>query len=210
MTTRTTITELLKKSFTELMKDVGTSIPGHILSFDPDRQIAQVQIGVQRVDRQGVKTDPPPLIEVPVFVYGGSQFSIDVQIDPGDEGVIIFSQRCIDAWVDTGGIANNPILRFHDIADAYFIPGVRSQPGKITGHNNNGVRIRNKSGSSDIWLKNDGNAEMNVGVLKVNGHIHSTGDMVSSFGDQDISQNTHTHGNVQTGSGNTGVPNDGS
>lgn len=159
MTQRANLTDLIKRSFSEMMKDVATSIPGHILAFDSDTQLAQIQIGIQRIDIKGVSFTPPPLIEVPVYFSGGS-FLVEHQIDPGDEGIILFSQRCIDGWLNTGGVADNPILRFHDFSDAMFLPGVRSQPNKIESFANNGVRLRNADGTQYVWLKNDGTVEI--------------------------------------------------
>jgi hypothetical protein len=178
MSARATQTELIKRSFSEMMKDLGTSIPGHILSFDSSTQLAQIQIGIQRIDSEGEKFTPPPLIECPVYVYGGD-YSVEAQIDPGCEGVILFSQRCIDAWVNTGGVANNPILRFHDFSDAYFLPGLRSQPNKIASFQNNGIRLRNKAGDQYVWLKNNGEVHINSTGLFHNGvnigetHVHA-------------------------------------
>lgn len=149
------ITELIKKSFREMMKDVGTSVPGHILAFDPETQLAQIQIGISRKDVNGENFELPPIIECPVYIYGGA-YTVEIQLDQFDEGIILFSQRCIDGWVNTGGIANNPIARFHDMTDAMFLPGSKSQPKKIENYANNGVRLRNKDGSFHVWLKNDG------------------------------------------------------
>ena len=168
MTTKVNQTELFKTAFREMAKSVGTSIPGHITGFDKDTQLAQVQIGIEQVDVNGKRFEPAPLIEVPVYVYGGA-FSVECQIDNGTEGLIIFSQRCIDGWVDTGGIAKNPILRFHDFSDAFFLPGMRSQPNKITSFENNGVRLRNEDASAYIWLKNDGSVDIQSTTLKHNG-----------------------------------------
>ena len=176
MSQKATLTELLKTAFREQMKDVGTSVPGHVVAFDPDTQLAQLQIGIQRTGVDGKAYNPEVLIECQAQFTGGNAFHVEHQIDAGDECVIIFSQRCIDGWMNTGGIANNPILRFHDINDAYFIPGLRSQPNKITGFDNNGIKIRNKAGDQFIWLKNDGTADITVPVIFINGDIVHTGD----------------------------------
>jgi hypothetical protein len=193
MTITTKLTELTKRSFIEMMKDVGTSIPGHFIAFDPDTQLAQIQIGVVRIDRNGKTFTPPPLIECPVYFAGGSEYFIEHQIDPGDECLIIFSQRCIDAWVNTGNVAQQPIIRFHDFSDACILPGLRSQPNKISSFENNGVRLRNKTGDKFIWLKNDGTAEITVDTLIVNGNIEHTGDT------------QHTGNTTQTGTTQTTV-----
>lgn len=169
-------TELLKKSFLELMKNVGTTIPGHFLSFDAGPQLAQIQIGVQRVSVGGDTFTPSPIIQCPVVFLGGSEYFMEHQIDPGDECMIIFSQRCIEGWKNTGGVATNPIMRFHNINDACILPGLRSQPNKISNFQNNGIRLRNKAGNQYIWLKNDGTADINVTTLNINADIIHTGD----------------------------------
>lgn len=231
MTITTTLTELTKRSFIEMMKDVGTSIPGHIIAFDPATQLAQVQIGVVRIDRKGKAFTPPPLIECPVYFAGGGEYFIEHQIDPNDECLIIFSQRCIDAWVNMGGVAQQPIIRFHDFSDACILPGLRSQPNTISGFENNGVRLRNKAGDKFIWLKNDGTAEITVDTLTVNGDIVHNGDTnhtgnVIQSGDLTVSGTimggiinamtglfvaglnmiTHKHGGVTRGNQNTDGP----
>lgn len=175
MSAKTSTAELMRRSFVEMMKDVATSIPGHFISFDPATQLAQIQIGVQRIDVKGETFEPTPLIECPVAFLGGSQYFIEYQIDPGDECLIVFSQRCIDGWVNSGGIANNPIMRYHDFSDAAILPGLRSQPNVIQSFENNGVRLRNKTGDKFIWLKNDGTAAITVDTLKIIGDIDHEG-----------------------------------
>lgn len=230
MTYRRTLSDFSQALVREQLKSVCTSIPGHILDFDPETQLAQVQIGVQRVDINGVTFEPPPLINSPVLIPGGAKFFIEFEINPGDECLIIFSQRCIDGWNETGGIAVNPILRFHDFDDSITIPGVRSQPNVRSNFQNNGIRLRNEDGSNFIWLKNDGTAEITVDTLTINGNISHTGDQTTSgtiasnavtavtsvtapqvagttnvtFGG--VSGTGHVHGGVEPGSGTTGGP----
>ena len=170
--------EYTRKAFVEMMKDVATSTVGHVLAFDSDTQLAQVQIGILRKDIDGVTFTPAPIVEVPVYSFGGSQYFIECQIDALDEGVVLFSQRCIDGWVTNGGVATNPIDRFHDFQDAMFLPGMRSQPNKISDFQNDGIRMRNKTGDSYVWLKSDG-VEIQ-GTLTINGepydsHTHAPG-----------------------------------
>jgi len=155
MILKATLAQTIGTAFNELMKSVGTSIPGSILAFDPATQLAQIQIGIVRLDVNGQTYTPPPIIECPVQFSGGD-WTLEYELHAGNEGLCVFSQRCIDGWRDTGSVAEQPIVRFHDINDAMFIPGIRSQVGKITDFANNGIRIRNKAGSHYIWLKNDG------------------------------------------------------
>ncbi len=146
-------------AFDEFMKGVFTAIPGFVTAFNPTTQRAQVQIGVTRVDTQGNSIQPKPISDVPVQ-FPGDKWSVDYQIDPGCEGLIVFSQRNIDAWKQTGNVADNPSARFHNQQDAVFIPGIRSLAKVRESFENNGMRLRNADGSQYLWLKNDNSVSM--------------------------------------------------
>lgn len=216
MATKATLTQLMKHAFFEMMKSVGTSIPGNIVAFDPETQLAQVQIGIERVDADGSTKVPEVLIECPVQIPGGADFLIEFEINPGDEGMIIFSQRCIDEWVNSGGVAKNPILRFHNINDCMFIAGIRSQPNKITNYDNDGIKLRNKDGDQYIWLKGDGTAAIKVSSLDVDGDITSNGTITADTdvvgGGKSLKGHKHGKGTLQDSipaplsSGETDVP----
>lgn len=204
---------MIRDAFRECMKGVSTSIPGHVLTFDPDTQLAQVQPGIMRVDINGAEFKVPPIIEVPVYFPGGD-YCIEYQIDPGCEGDILFSQRCIDGWVQSGGVAANPIGRFHNMQDAMFLPGFRSQPNVLPSFQNNGVRMRNKAGSQFVWLKNDNTISMQNGAgsfelladgsFLINGlKITVDGNVITAAG---VNLNTHRHTGVTPGSGTSGAP----
>lgn len=154
-TKRASGSQVQRVAFSENMKSVYTSIPGHVLTFDPKTQRAQIQIGIQRVDINGVAWVLPPIVDVPVQ-FPGDDFALEYEINPGCEGIVHFSQRCIDGWKQTGGTADNPTARFHNQQDAMFVPGIRSLPNVIKGFSNNGIKLRNKDGSQYAWLKNDG------------------------------------------------------
>lgn len=136
------------------LKDTFTSVPGYVVAFDAATQRAQVQIGIVRVDIDGAIFEIPPIVDVPVS-FPGDDYILEYEIKPGCEGDIHFSQRCMDGWKQTGGIATNPVARFHNKQDAKFIPGIRSLVNAIANFANNGIRIRDTSGNRYVWIKND-------------------------------------------------------
>lgn len=160
MSNRATMTEAIGNGISQRLKLLNTQTPGYVLKFDPETQLAELQVSIERIDKNGKSSKWSPIIRCPVQFGGGNEFHIEHQIDIGDEGIIEFSQRCIDAWVDQGGVAPQSIIQFHDMNDAMFVPGLRSQPNKISDFKNDGVRIRNKSGSQEIWVKNDESISM--------------------------------------------------
>jgi hypothetical protein len=213
MTEQTKPSTFFKAAFREQQKAIFTCIPGHILTFDPTRQMAQVQIGVQRVDINDATFTPPPIIEVPVQFSGGD-WHLEFELNPGDEGMIHFAQRCVDGWIQTGGVAANPIARFHNPQDAFFAPGYRSQPNKLPAFQNNGIRLASRDGSQFAWLKNDGTVSVENpaghiriavdGTVTINGAtITPGGDVITAAG---ISLDNHRTSGVTPGSGISSVP----
>lgn len=152
---RAPTTDLINLAMSGALKDTFTSVPGYVVAFNPATQRAQVQIGIVRVDIDGATFNIPPIVDVPVS-FPGDDYVLEYQISPGCEGDIHFSQRCMDAWKQTGGVAANPVARFHNKQDAKFIPGIRSLTNAIANFANDGVRIRDASGNRYVWIKSDG------------------------------------------------------
>lgn len=207
-----------KAAFREQMKDVFTCVPGHVLSLEDDgaNQRAQIQVGIERVDINGASFDLPPIINVPIQ-FIGDDYVLEHEIQPGCEGMIYFSQRCVDGWKNTGGIAQNPLGRFHDVQDAFFAPGFRSLPNVFPEFQNNGMRMRNRAGTQFAWLKNDGSIAIENGfghirmaadgVVTINGVIIDLASLVTTPNDIKagaISLKLHRHGGVEVGGGTTG------
>lgn len=163
---KTPLHSLLKLAIDESIKGLFTAHVGHVVSFDPTNQRAQVQIGVQRVDLDNSAHNPPVINDVPVAFMGGSSH-LEFQVNPNDEGLIVFIQRNIDGWKQTGGVAVNPTPRIMGMQDCVFIHGVRSAVGAIKGFANDGIRMR--SGDNHVWVKSDGTI-----ITKNNGVTHTS------------------------------------
>lgn len=214
--------DVLNQLISNYQKRIFTCIPGYFVAFtDEDNQRAQVQIAIQRVDIYGSVFNPPPIADVPVQFPGGN-YSLEYQIDNGTEGLIFFSQRCVDGWKQTGGIATNPVARFHSAQDAFFVPGVRSLKTAMTGFANNGIRLRNNDASQFVWLKNDKSVAVQNSngsvTLGADGSVNANGTIIDKNGNivmksgatitdgNGVVVETHVHGGVQSGGSTTGEP----
>jgi len=218
MTKLATLTEMIDRTISEILKGVGTSIPAYILSFNTDTQLAKVQISIEFIDVQGQTFNLAPIVNIPVHFSGGD-FVLEHQIDEGNEGLIIVSQRCIDGWKEQGGIAAQTVIRKLDMQDALFIPGFRSKPNAISGFSNNGIKLRNKDGSHYVWLKNTGDIALKnsdgLFELQSGGDINLNGVIIDKNGVVTISTSLlvagkelagHTHP-AGTPPGDTGTNN---
>lgn len=186
-------TRLTREAFNSMARSMMVCLPGHVVSFDEDNQLAQVQCGIQRV-REGSGVDIPIIENVPVQFSGNDAWYFWHEITEGTEGLIMFSQRASDLWVERGGIIKPHDLRMFSESDAFFIPGCRSKPGSIPSFKNEGIGMSDYTGSEFIHMK-PGSIDIETGTLNINADVNTTGELNNNgknVGD------THTHGGSPT------------
>lgn len=198
-----------RKALTEQLR---VAMPGIIESFDPDAVTAVVQPAIRYIERDNdgnkLTNDYPLLVDVPVIFPRGGGCTLTFPVKAGDECLVIFADRCIDFWWQSGGIQEPVDERMHDLSDAFCIVGPQSQAKKIGGISTTAAQLRTDDGSAIIELAAGGAVTITSpqitinGPLQVNGEITSTGDQLAGG----ISQIGHTHGGVEPGGGSTGAP----
>lgn len=141
---RTSITEPSLSDLLDLMKkDIFLNINCHhvaqIQSFDKDTQTVQATIMYKKTYFQKVSDgtyqpilkDYPILIDVPVIVLKGGAAHLQMPIAQGDECLILFNDRDIDNWFQTGQVKPNASSRLHSFSDGFALIGVSSSPKAI-------------------------------------------------------------------------------
>lgn len=197
-----------------------TSLPGQVVSFDPAKQTAAVAPTIQAVatapDGTRSLVTMPLLLDCPVHFPegGGAVFTFPVQ--PGDECLVVFADRCIDSWWQQGGIQPPAEFRMHDLSDGFVFVGFRSLPNVVTDMSMTSAEIRSLGGETRIALNPTGqtveiaapggatiNADVIInGDLTVTGTIQAAVDVVAAG----VSLKTHKHGGVTVGAAQTGIP----
>ena len=122
----------------DIMASLNSSVPGIIQSFNADEQTAVVQVAIRRRVKTdaGVREEKEPLlVDVPVCFLGGGGKVLTFPIQAGDECLVFFADRCIDAWWQSGGVQNQVMPRMHDISDGFALVGFRSRPKRVQGFN---------------------------------------------------------------------------
>ena len=132
-----------------------TALPGIVQVFDPVRLTCSVQptINGTAIQQDG-STQPiqmPMLLDCPVMFPQGGGVSLTFPIAAGDEVLVVFASRCIDAWWQQGGVQGQAEFRMHDLSDGFVIPGCRSQPRKFTA-SATAAQLRTDDGSAFIEL----------------------------------------------------------
>ena len=173
--------------------DMWTALPGIIQSFDAVAMTCTVQPSLQAqitspVDGSKSWMNLPLLVDCPVFFPSGGGCTLTFPIVKGDECLVIFASRCIDAWWQSGGIQQQSVLRIHDLSDGFVFAGVRSQVRTLPGVSTTTAQLRSDDGvafveinptSHLINVNTSGNVTMtasgNITATAVNATVNASG-----------------------------------
>lgn len=144
-----------------IRRDLHTSMPGIIKSYDAKTQTAVVQPALQRVWRGVGPLDLPLCPDVPIYFPAGGGFVLTFPVAPGDECQLNFNERAIDYWFDRGGVQLPSEVRFHDLSDAFAYVGFSSKPRFLASVAVDAAELRTRDGSMVIRLE--------AGGIKLNG-----------------------------------------
>lgn len=127
------------------------AMPGIIQSFDPDAVTCTVEVALRGIVGDG-STELKPLVDVPVIFPRGGGCTLTFPVKEGDECLLIFADRCIDFWWQSGGVQETVDPRQHDLSDAFAIVGPQSQAQKISGISTGATQLRSDDGSTYFEL----------------------------------------------------------
>ncbi|HGF0124876.1 TPA: Gp138 family membrane-puncturing spike protein [Klebsiella variicola] len=190
-----------------IMSAMRVSIPGIIQSFDPDAVTAVIQPAIKGVEHDAsgaeVSVNLPLLVDVPVVFPRGGGCTLTFPVKEGDECLVIFADRCIDFWWQSGGIQEPVDGRMHDLSDAFCIVGPQSQAKKISGISTSAVELRSDDGSVKLSLNPASGAISGTapGGFNLNG-LKILPDGRLQLVDGSI-VDKHTHGGVESGGSST-------
>ena len=164
METKTdTIGDVVNMSAERERIDIHTALPGRVVSFNPAENTVSVELMINQVMDDGSGSEITVLADVPVQWPRGGGFVITFPIAPGDEGQVIFNERCIDGWWASGEKSVPLDFRLHDYSDATFIAGISSRPKVIRDVFMQGASLQTEDGSTYIRLT--------PGIIYVKGDI---------------------------------------
>lgn len=188
--------EMLRVLFDGIARELWVATPGIIQSFDADAITAVVQPAIKAMvqDSAGrwVAQELPLLPDVPVYFPGGGGATLTFPVKQGDECLVVFADRCIDGWWQSGGTQLPIVPRAHDLSDGMCFVGFRSKARKLEAISTSAVELRADDSLTKIALDP---IEKKIDILAPNG-LFINGKRVDD---------THTHSGVAPGGGSTGV-----
>lgn len=170
---------------------IWTALPAIIQSVDFGKMTCEAQPSIQgeveNPDGTIQVVNLPLLVDVPIVFPGAGSFILTFPLAQGDEVLVVFSSRCIDAWWQNGGVQRAVELRMHDLSDGFAFPGPKSIPNVIENISTTSAQLRNSDGTVYLEITS---SQVNVkGNLHVQGNIVATGEVTGNG----IALSTHTH-----------------
>lgn len=182
-----------------------TALPGIVQSVDFSAMTCEVQPSIQGTvegeDGNLTSVNLPLLVDVPIVFPGAGGFLLTFPLGAGDEVLVVFASRCIDAWFQSGGVGRPMEARMHDLSDGFAIPGPRSLPKVVSGISTTAAVLRNDAGTASIEIDPSGTIKI-TGNLMVTGNITTMGQILGGT----VSLETHVHSGVVPGGGSSGPP----
>lgn len=177
--------------------ELRVSAIGVINSYNAENSTAEIQLVAKEgmIDKDGnVESKALPILpDVPIVFPHSKEHAITFPIKEGDECLVIFGDRAIDAWWQSGGVQEQNIDRIHSLSDAIAYVGPYSQKTKLgTGgssqpHTDNlQVRsfdgktffeIESKDNNYNLNIKNDNSGNMKIQIMNGTLDIYCKGAM---------------------------------
>ena len=169
---------------------LNTAIVGKIVSFDAATITAEIQLGVSYKMADGTFEQVTNLLEVPIMVLQAGGFSMTFPVKAGDECLVIFQQRDISTWIESGGPIQSVSNRQLDMSDAVAIVGIQSRDNRVQAYDTESFVIRSENATvfitPDGEISIDSRNELNIvadsgvnitGNVDIDGEITVSGNM---------------------------------
>lgn len=129
-----------------IFKSFNCSRIGIIQSFNPANQTATAQIVdkiyQEKFDGSAIQiSDFPLLADCPIFMPYSNAGGLTLSVNQGDECIILFNDRDIDNWFESGNVTVPNTARAHNITDGLILVGIKSLLNSIPNYNNNATTL---------------------------------------------------------------------
>lgn len=122
---------IIQSHIDNLETQLNTHIPAKVLSFNSEGQTITVEPVIYEAYSDAISSKPPVIEDVPVIFNGAGGGVLTFPIKEGDEVLLAFSQRDIDAWWDTGESGIPDTQHYHDYNDGIALLGLKSKGNSV-------------------------------------------------------------------------------
>lgn len=189
------LTGTIRFAFYKMLQNVNGMLPAQVVNYDRTTNRVQVQLLITQVTTSGAQVSRPQISSLPVCIFGGGDFFISFNLNPGDLGWVIANDRDISLFLQTLNQTPPNTGRIKSFSDGLFIPNVMTN-WNIASEDNKNCVIQSTDGSVVISLSQTGLApypnrvtitapyvkitNTTTALLGVNGNIIASGTITPS------------------------------
>ncbi len=162
----------LRFAFYKLMQNINGMLPAKVIRYDRTTNRVQVQLLIALVTTNGVQIPRPQIASLPVLILGGGGFMLSFNLNPGDLGWVIASDRDISLFLQNYEESAPNTGRIHNFADGLFIPDVMTGYTINSGDNANAV-LQSVDGTVKISL-GTGKITISAPLVEIDGYNPTT------------------------------------
>ncbi len=173
------VLNLLKK---EIFLDLNCHHLGTIQSFNPDIQTVSATVNYPKTFFQfnaatnlydPVQVSYPLLVDMPVIILGGGPCNLTFPIEKGDQCLVLFNDRSIDNWFQSGQVSPLNSPRAHSFSDGIVLVGLNYLMGpsstKIEDYDTERAVLRNGTtgigvGEEQVLIYNETNGHLGASL----------------------------------------------
>jgi hypothetical protein len=153
-------TETFESGITEILNsqlmNLHTSMPGKVVSFNPDLQTISVQPCLKRLYSGANESVLLPIIEdVPVLFPGSGNFFITWDVKPDSYCWLLFSERALATWISLGDIQDPTSKRKFSLSDCVAYVGINPNPSALSTVDPDSLVIRNRDNTTYVKIEAD-------------------------------------------------------
>lgn len=143
-----------------LRANLWTAMPAIITRVDREKNTVNAQVSIRDWAYNKLRftgfVEIPELIDLPVVFPRGGGLVLTFPIAPGDETLVVFANRCIDAWWQSGGVQNPIEFRPNELSDGFALMGVFSVPNVPGGISSDSAQLRTTAGTTFVEVTASG------------------------------------------------------
>jgi len=184
-----TLDGLIKTILEFSLHNLHTSIPCVVETFNSNGTVNATPAIKRVLVEDNEEITLPTLSDIPIIYPSVGKYRITFPIEKGDEGMLVFSEREINQFVEKGDVTRPLMYRKHNISDAVFIPALISKGKRNNVPASEGLVLEEINGGAKIELIN--------GKIKLHGQV--VFESIPGTGVADVTLNTHLHSGAGTG-----------
>lgn len=178
------LTTAINLAKNKVMSSLNCHNIGKIITFYPDSQTADIEILQVKLFYNEL-FNLPMLVNIPVFIYGGANAGITPGNLEGATCILLFMDRNISSYLETGENYAPYSERTHDFSDCIALTTFKNDINALDDYDNEAINIYNKT--------SDSTSESTIKTYTNNINLYSTATIETDEGETTTSSNLNVN-----------------